>query len=375
MFWRTSRVDKWALLFLATVGLIVIALVENTLHTVKQRWFDEKVAAAKLAEKAQQTIRSTENAERIVIDPISDPNETGLIGEQFTIITTDQGNLEAKLTTTNPDFAAVVVHLLKRAGVKKGGYVAISCTGSMPGLNIAVLSAAEAIGAKPVIISSIGASMWGANNPDFSWLDMENFLFKRGIFHYKSVAASIGGRGDRGGNLSPDGRKICREIIKRNGVPLIEEKMLDDAIKKRYKIFKKHLPKGKKYSAYINVGGGLASIGSFRNLEFLPVGLIKQMPDYNYPIRGTMILFGKDGVPVINLRDVKKLAKRYGLPIAPQPMPKVPSGGIFFKDYYNVEIVAAILLFYALLTFVIIKMDIKSYVKRRTKKEAIAPNS
>ena len=368
MFWRTSRIGKWALMFLAFVGLVAVALVENSLHSVKQRWFDEKLAAAKLAEKAHTAIRSVENAKRIVIDPISDPNETGLIGEQFTVITTDQGDLEAKLTTTNPNWAAVVVHLLKRAGVKKGDYIAVSMTGSMPGLNIAAIAAAEAIGAKPIIISSIGASMWGANNPDFSWLDMENLLYRRGILHHKSVAASIGGRGDRGGNLSPEGRRICREIARRNDIPLIEGKTLDEAIRKRYKIFKKHLPKGKKYRAYINIGGGLASIGSFHNLELLSSGLIKKLPQYNYPVRGTMILFGEDGVPIINLRDVKKLARRYGLPVAPQPIPEPPDGEIFFKNYYKLEIVAAMFLFYAILTFIIIKVDIESFVMRRLKK-------
>lgn len=364
MFWRTSRISKGTLLLLAAIGIVAIAFVEGSLHRVKQRWFNEKLAAAKLAAQAQEIIRSVAGEKRIVIDPVSDPNETGLIGEQFTLITTDQGDLDAKLTTTNPNWAAVILHLLKRAGVGKGDYVAISWTGSMPALNIAVLSAVETIGAKPVIISSIGASMWGANNPDFAWLDMEKLLYDEGVFHNRSVAASIGGRGDRGGNLSPKGRKLCREIARRNGVKLLESETLDGAIQKRYDEFRRHLPKRKRYAAYINVGGGLASVGSFHNLELLPAGLIKKLPAYNYPIRGTMIRFGEEGVPIISLRDLKKLAIRYGLPISPQPIPEPPAGGIFFKNYYKTGLVALVLAIYSAFTFIIIRTDVKKLFQK-----------
>ncbi len=365
MFWRTSRIGKTPLVMLAVLGLLAIAFVEGSLHRVKQRWFEEKLRAAKLTERAQMAIRNAPGAKRIVVDPVADPNGTGLIGEQFTIITTDQGDLDAKLTTTNPNWAAVVVDMLKRAGVSEGDFVAISWTGSMPALNIAVLAAVETIGAKPVIISSIGASMWGANNPDFAWLDMERLLYEKGIFHHRSVAASIGGRGDRGGNLSPRGREICRNIARRNGVKLLEGETLDEAIKLRYDEFKRHLPEGENYDAYINVGGGLASIGSFHNLELLPPGLVKNMPKYNYPIRGTMILFGEEGVPIVNLRDIKKIAVKYGLPIAPQPIPDPPSGGVFFRNRYRTGTVAIVLFAYAVVTFIVVRVDVLKALRRK----------
>ena len=49
-------------------------------------------------------------------------------------------------------------------------------TGSFPGANIAVLSACKAMDIYPVIISSVGASSWGANNINQSWIDIENKL-------------------------------------------------------------------------------------------------------------------------------------------------------------------------------------------------------
>ncbi len=368
MFWRASRVKRGSLIFLAIVGLVIIYLVEMTLHRVKQPYFEEKLAAAKLAQRAQQAIKTALSDRKIVVDKISDPNETGLIGEEFTLITTDQGDLEAKLTTTNPNWAGVIVDMLKAAGVDSGDYVAVAWTGSMPAMNIAVLAAIETIGAVPVIISSIGASMWGANNPDFAWLDMEKLLYDRGIFHYRSVAASIGGRGDRGANISPKGRELCREIAKRNNVPLIETDNLDESIKLRMKIYEEKLPPGKKYAAFINVGGGVASVGSAHDVGGIRPGLTKHLPRGNYPIRGVMIRFGLMGVPIIDISDIKYLARKYGMPIAPEPIPEPPAVGVFFKNRYRLSVVAALLVIYAALTFVVIRLDIKAYLRRRNSK-------
>ena len=365
MFWRPSRIKKTTLILLALIGLVLVYLVETTLHKVRQPYFDEKLAAAQLAWRAQQAVREALARHQIFADTVSDPNATGLIGEEFTAITTDQGNLEAKLTTTNPNWAAVVVDMLKRAGVKRGDYVAVAWTGSMPAMNIAVLAAIETIGAVPVIISSIGASMWGANNPDFAWLDMENYLYEKGIFHYRSVAASIGGRGDRGANISPEGRELCRQIARRNGVPLIETSTLEESIQKRMEVYEKHIPSGKKYAAYINVGGGVASVGSAHDVGGIHPGLTKRLPRGNYPIRGTMILFGLKGIPIIDISDIKLLARKYGMPIAPVPIPGPPAGGVFFKEQYRTSVVLALLIFYAILTFVGIRWSLITYYRRR----------
>ena len=96
-------------------------------------------------------------------------------------------------------------------------------TGSMPGANIAVLSACQAMKVIPVIISSVGASQWGANQLDFTWLDMESALAKNDLFiTFRSVAASIGGRNDMGRLLSPSGRKIITDNIFFHSIPLIK---------------------------------------------------------------------------------------------------------------------------------------------------------
>ena len=89
----------------------------------------------------------------IFIDQENDPNETGLVGSQFSLITTDEGDLDAKLTTLDPNFAAAMVELLTRANLTSGDTIALMLTGSMPGANMAMLIACKAMDIYPFIIS------------------------------------------------------------------------------------------------------------------------------------------------------------------------------------------------------------------------------
>jgi poly-gamma-glutamate system protein len=215
----------------------------------------------------------------------------------------------------------------------------------------------DVIGAEPVIITALGSSMWGANRPDLSWLDMERILFEEGIFTFRSLAATIGGRGDRGGNITPLGRDMARDIISKTGTELIEENTLRRSIQKRMDFYTGALPEGRKYAAYVNIGSGLGSIGSLQNLVLLPDGRIKNLPKQEYPVEGTMIKMGLSGVPLINLAEIKTISAKYGIPIASEPMPSIPSGGVFYRDMYNMYAVASVAFIYiALLALVIFFM-------------------
>ncbi|MCK5832762.1 poly-gamma-glutamate system protein [bacterium] len=364
MKWHSRRVNLGALVFLALIGIAIMAIVELSKVRVKKPYFEEKVEASNLTQIAFLTINNT-GGDCVVIDSVVDRNGTGLIGEQFTLITTDRGNLTSKLTTTNPNWGAVVVDMLREVGVDAGDYVAVAYTGSMPALNIAVITAVQTIGAIPVIVSSVGASMWGANNPNFAWLDMENTLFDKGVFKYKSIAASLGGRGDIGGNVSPEGRRILREIIERNSIPFINAATLDESIDKRVQIYEEALPQEKRYSAYVNVGGGLGSIGSGQNLVALRSGINMRVPVGNYSRKGAMIKFGEKGIPMIVLSDINNIAARYGLPIAPEPLPDIPHGDVYSELKYRLWLVIVGLVFYLSLVFVIVRVDLKGIIFRR----------
>jgi poly-gamma-glutamate system protein len=336
---------------LLAVSVISIFLVENFKVREKTKWYDEKIKAAKISEQAAKFIKDFRLKKGVFIDPVNDPNETALIGDDITPITTDRGNIDAKLTSTNPNFAAVFVELLKKAGVKKGDKIAVAVTGSFPALNISLYAAMKVLNLKPVIITSVGSSNWGANIPEFTWLDMESALYENGVFQFKSVAASIGGGLDRGRGLSPKGRKLILEAIERNGVKLINEDFLSKSISKRIKIYDKKT--GGKIAAYVNIGGGIASLGAAVNGQIIPTGLSEHLGVKNYPMRGVIIEMASRNVPIIHVLRVMELAKKYGLPVSPEPLPEPGEGKTFVKIKYNFDLTLALTLILSALIAVV----------------------
>ncbi|MCW8810568.1 MAG: hypothetical protein OQK64_06375, partial [Ignavibacteriaceae bacterium] len=104
-----SAGSKIVLSVLALLALMAFLAVEFQKEDVKLKWYDQKLEAANLAKTAIDYLKEFRLQKGVFIDAINDPNETALIGQDITPITTDRGNIEAKLTATNPNFAAVLV--------------------------------------------------------------------------------------------------------------------------------------------------------------------------------------------------------------------------------------------------------------------------
>lgn len=302
---------------------MIVALLESARWLRHDPLLAEKSAAIGLMERSARAVREGKARAGIPIDRRYDPDGTGLIGDEYTDITTTLGSLTAKRTSANPAFAAVVVDMLDRAGVRRGDAVAVSFSGSFPAMNIAVLSAAKAMGLRPVIISSVGASTFGANQPDLTWLDMERVLSEAGIFPWRSIAASLGGIVDTGGGLDGTGIEAGLEAIRRNGIPLIEENgssTLTEDVRNRMAMFDRALG-GRPPAAFINVGGSATSVGDGLEGHRIPTGLLRKVPPVRHPERGIIFLMGERGVPVIHLLEIKSIAARYGIPVDASPLP------------------------------------------------------
>jgi poly-gamma-glutamate system protein len=347
------------LIVLSVLALFALIAVENGKTYVEQEWFDEKTEAAELSQLAAETLKNHRMEKGVFIDAINDPNQTALIGQEYTLTTTDRGYIDSKLSSTNPNFAAVIVQLLKDAGVRKGDNVAIAFTGSFPALNISVLAAIQTLEINPIPVTSVGASNFGANDPYFTWLDMETVLYDAGVFEHKSVAASIGGGNDVGRGLSPEGRDLIIESIHRNKVDFIYEKYLENSIAARMEIYQKHSNE-RPIKAYINVGGGIASLGNTINGKIIPPGLTEYLPMRNFPVRGVIIQMGQSGVPIIHLLNISKLLAEYDLPGSPVPLPEPGEGGIFTKEKYDV-VVAGIATAVLVVVILMIYLSEKKY--------------
>lgn len=340
--------------FLFALALLAFMAVEKSKKDVRQQWYDEKLEAAILSRNAADYLKSFRLEEGVFVDMINDPNQTTLVGQEYSLITTDRGYIDAKLTSLNPNFAAVIVQYLMDAGVKSGDVVAVAVTGSFPALNISVLAAIETLKLKPIIISSVGASNYGANDPYFTWLDMENALYSAHIFSNKSIAASIGGGFDIGRGLSPEGRQLIIDAIERNNILFINENHLEKSIDKRMELYAQQ-SQGKPIKAFINVGGGISSLGHTVNSELIPTGLTKNLLMKNYPVKGVIVLMGQKGVPIIHLANIKDITRAYDLPNSPVPLPEPGEGGIFVQKKYDLvitSIATAILIVVILLVFI-----------------------
>ena len=271
-------------------------------------------------------------------------------------MTTSRGHLPAKQIAVNPNFAAVVVHMLKRAGVEPGDPVAVGFSGSFPAINICVMAALEATGARPIIISSAGASQWGANIPTFMWPDMERVLFDSKVFPFRSLAASRGGIDDRGLGLAKDGRRLLDTAIRRSGLPHLEVENFKDSVEKRVAFYLEHAGSDA-VRVYINVGGGTTSVGTRVGKRMFHPGLNRRLPRGASTIDSVMTHFVSEGVPVIHLTKIETLAERYGLPVQSDGIPPVGVGKVFVREVYQTWLVWVVLSVLVGLLFAFVRLD------------------
>jgi poly-gamma-glutamate system protein len=334
VYWQSRRISRAALAVMALVSIGGLLLVESHRRRVPGPYFEEKYAAARLAAECMEAIKIRRIELGYPIDPTIDPAETGLIGAALTPTTSTAGRLSAKRISTNPNFAAVVVELLKRAGLQPGDTVAIGYSGSFPGLNIAVEAAVQTLELRPIGISSVAASQWGANLPELLWVDMEQTLYEQVKIAFHSRAASLGGVEDRGLGVSDTTRQLLRDGIVRNRVTMIDAESFTQAVDERMNLYR-DLAAPEPIKCYINVGGGATSVGKSLGKKQLHSGLLRRLPRRARDIDSVMTRFLKDGVPVIHLIRVKAMAERYGLETDPRQAVAVGQGDVLQRYQYN----------------------------------------
>ena len=359
------------LLAMAVISLVVFYIASSLTVKTQQPAFETKMAAAQRMERAMSVLKELRMADAIFIDDVNDPNETGLIGRQFTYITTDEGDLNAKISILDPNVAAMVVDYLHRAGVEPGDTVAVTLTGSMPGGNLAVVCAVEEMGAIPIILSSVGASQWGANIEDLTWLDMEHQLYEAGVISFKTQAASLGGGSDIGRRLSPKGRDLIRAAIARNEITMIGSENLADAVVRRMALFEEQADLTS-YKAFINVGGGAAVLGDAATARILAPGLTTRMNFESMRNGGVMARFGRAGVPIVHVLNISSMFSQFDYPYAATPTPALGEGSFYASERYNPWTTALAL---ALLVGMVVTVGLNSKRKIKHHLEKYEPDS
>ncbi len=342
IYWRPKGVSTNALLVITSIAMASLIIVEAFPERGSEAYLQQMLEASTLASEAMDTLRTERLRRGPSIDPIADPSGSGLIGVAISEVTSNSGNLLAKQTTINPNWAAVAIELLREAGVREGDTVAVGLSGSFPSMNIAVYAALTTLRIKPIPISSVTASQWGANRPRYLWLGMEQFLHKRKIFPFRSVATSLGGAEDRAAGVSDEGMRILRNAIKRSKLPFIDAENYAASVVERMAIYGEHAG-GKEIAAYINIGGGTSSVGTKRSKFAFQPGINRRTPPKAALIDSVMARFLDQGKPVIHFLQINRMAQRYGLPLSPQTRPPVGTGQVFLLQRYDTSLTAVAL--------------------------------
>ena len=236
-------------------------------------------------------------------------------------LTTTLGELASKRTATNPDFAAALVRLLAALELARGTPVLIVVSGSFVGGNVAAIAAAEALGLRPIVIASLSASMWGAGEPEFNWLDMAQVLRERGVIRARTLAAVLGGDGAIGGSMDAAAVAALRASAARDGVPLVEARPFAALVEALLGRLDAALGDGVRPGAVVNVGGALVGLGSCRESYELAPGLSKRPLPCTTGTPGLAMRLSADGVPLLHVLNMRRLAVELGLPFDPVPLP------------------------------------------------------
>lgn len=359
-------IKKHQWVFLAiTILAILFFSIENYLKSPRKTlYFKEKIEAAKLASSAMETLKVEMIKRNVPSDSINDPNATYLVGSKFSPITISQNPLTDVLVTLNPNFAAAIVEMFKELKLREGDVIAINTTGSYPGLNIAVLSACEILKLKPIITTAASSGSFGANRPEFTWLDMESFLETKEIFTNFSYAASIGGEKDNGEGITPSGRVILKSKIKSKQIRFINTKSLAGNIKERYLIYRDSSLNGNsQLKAYVDIGGTLTGFGQTIVDTLVKPGINRFPQGQMLSNYGLIQMMAEDRIPVLFLGDIQFLSHSMGLSDLAVPQPLPGEDPLFFEERYSVKL--AVLFLFCLIGLLIVYIRIEIYLKKK----------
>jgi poly-gamma-glutamate system protein len=330
---KSTGNKEFFLLINALIGICLMVAISLIFTTSAKSGALELREAAENMEQSLTIIKNYCVQNQINTNNPEDFRHTGMIGPEWSELTTTVGDPEAKRTTINPNFAALIVHLLNEAGVKKGDTIAISSSASFPALLIASLSAAKALDLQPLVMISLGSSSFGASNPKFTLWDMYRLLLNNHIIDFQPVAVSFGGEDDTGSEFDPDLSNRLRKSIQEAGIPMISESDLQKNRLIRENLFFGGNPH--RIKAFINTGGSYANMGSSQSVLNIKPGLVRKAVIPVPAKQGLIHAMLQKRVPVIHLLFIKGLTRKYNLPWDPASEPEITQQSVQFDHSHS----------------------------------------
>lgn len=322
----TRRALSLLLALAAAIAALAAAYTGATIRPDAD--YEIKYAAAEQMERCMARIRCYKEELGLPLCE-EDTHSTGMLGDYVTDITTTLGSPEAKRTTANSDMAALVVTLLREAGVREGDTIGAGFSGSFPALDLAVLCACDAMDVTCVYIASIGSSTYGANQPELTLPDMVCRLAQEGYLSTLPAAITPGGAYDIGYDMDPS---LLSDILLRlesYGVPIVQESNFSDNIAWRMELYRKLGP----IVCFVGVGGNVTTLG--RDGTALSQGVIR--PDRTGLLSarsGLLERYSAQGLSVIQLLNIKQLVADYGLAFDPDTLTPIGTSAVYYETHY-----------------------------------------
>lgn len=346
------KIAASSLFLIFSLSIILVFLNQYLVQKEPRIEYSQMVFAAKSMTRAIREINSSRENEDIPMDQKITPSNSGFIGIEFSQITTTLGNLEAKQTSTNPDFAALLVHWLIQLKLNPGQKAIIHASGSFPSLSIAAIVACETVGIEPIVFSSAGASSFGANIPDLTYWDIESYLWQKGIIKHRTQYASPGGNHDNGSSFWEGGMEIIQEAAVRNQLDLIMPNSLKDAIERKWVFLERFKPIG----VFINIGGNQAALGNNRCSLNIPNGLIRKPLGCSESRKGLIHCFNEQNIPVIHFLNIRNIALQNGIALTPSIHQKPGQSSLYYEEKKS--------LWLPIISFVLILVLLMQFRKR-----------
>jgi poly-gamma-glutamate system protein len=282
---------------------------------------DQMLTAARMVQAAQAILLDEKKARGIWPGAKIDPNQTGMIGQEYTAMTTTAATLANKRTATQPDFAAALVKRIAALGVGKGDKVLVIQSGSFLGADIAIIAALEAIGAETILVPSLGSSQWGANDPDFNLMDILARLLDRGVIHTHPLALVLGGAGAEGRNMEPGMADFLRASVKRYGVTLVENDALPPIVDQLARLIDAAAGGRQNLKLMVKVGGSVISVGNCpENLKY-ETDIRPKSVGCSGTTPGLLYLPGTENAPILHLLNMRVLSEQLGFAYDAAPLP------------------------------------------------------
>ncbi len=339
---RPSLRTNLSLTLLAVFAILLFIIIGLS----KGPDFEAQKSAAERMERSFEKIslqfKKLVKEDKVNWDKKIDPDQLGLIGPETSPIITSRAVLTEKQRAINPNLAAVFVKWLKEAKLQAGDFVAVGVSGSSPSVNIALYSAMRELELKPVIITALSSSRYGASNVNFTWLDMEKAIYSETGF--STYAASRGGNRDIASGMNSEGKEILGDIIHQNELQLIEGN------RARIVMFEKALPKGKEYKAFINIGASVGNVGSVVSAGLLKEGVNRSLPELE--AKGVLDYFNEKNIPIIHFFRGQDTFDEYYLSEVNADSQKIGKG-IVYGYSWTVALVSLILLILAIALVII----------------------